>query len=123
MFIEIKSIFENKTLFSGDYENISEFIIKLAREGANLRSANLRGANLCDANLDKKLKYISISPIGSRGAQLWTMQNESGEIIYNTGCFSGNKKAFIDKINTTYGNNSHAKQYLKAIELIECVLE
>ena len=51
MLIEIKSWIDGKVLFSGEFENLKEAVIKADLSRANLSGADLSGANLSRANL------------------------------------------------------------------------
>ena len=85
---------------------------------ANLRGANLRGANLGYANLRGAQNILSIGPGGSRGDMLYAVKHETC-IMVKAGCFWGNLDEFKAAVAKTHADNSHARYYMAACNLIE----
>ena len=94
--------------------------------GAYLRGAYLRGANLGGANLggaNQKITLIgdrplfSLGGIGSRNDYLWAYLTDQG-VYVRAGCFFGSVNAFAERVEKTYGDGTHGKEYRAAIELI-----
>ena len=56
--------------------------------------------------------------IGSRRSTLYFVKHKD-TIIFNTGCFIGDKDAFIKAIKETHGDNNHAYNHLNYIREIE----
>ena len=92
--------------------------------GADLSRANLSGANLSGAEYnDNELRgFLQIGPIGSRKSILQVFAVGPTELIFKTGCFSGNTDEFIFQINDTHSGSDHGRNYLSAIEFAKMML-
>jgi len=93
--------------------------------GANLYGANLRGANLYGANLGEKFgkltagrPFFQCGPIGSRSDYLQSFITNKG-IVIKAGCFTGFLDEFVAKVESTHGDNNHAKEYAMAVLMVE----
>ena len=96
--------------------------------GANLRGANLRGANLGGANLgDASLRganligdrpVFTVGPIGSRCDHFTSYLTDKG-IYLRAGCFFVSVAEFTEKLRSQHGENSHAQEYMAALQLIQ----
>ena len=103
--------------------------IIMTTDGADLRGANLYGANLCGADL-RGAKYgeeilrgfLQISPIGSRNSTLQIFGVGPVNLLFKTGCFSGNTKEFTEIISKTHGDRVYATDYLAAIEFAKLMI-
>lgn len=83
--------------------------------GADLPGADLSGANLSGANL---YGYMSIGPIGSRNAFLWTRW-EDGKFVVRAGCFVGSIDDFKKAVKEKHTKGVHKDEYAAAIKLLE----
>ncbi len=92
--------------------------------GANLREADLSGANLCGANLCganlrgadlREAKGIKIFAAGNSN-RLSFVYRYKGEVLFQIGCFSGNKEESIDRIRLNYGEDSLYEALIIAYE-------
>ena len=107
----------NADLCNADLENA-------CLENANLRNADLHTTNLYGASIVNGVKlvgyrsYFVIGPIGSRKDVLTTFLTEKGVFI-RTGCFFGALEEFKNALQETHGDNTHAREYLAALVLVE----
>ena len=133
MKFEIKSRWDEKTLFSIETEFLKLAVeaavkAKIDLRGADLRGAYLEGADLRGADLggDLKLKtnnsLFSMGSIGSRQDSLVFYNTDKG-IFAGTGnnCFFGSLEDFEKRVIKTHGNNNFATQYLAAIQMIRAI--
>ena len=133
MIIEIKSWINGKVLFSSEFKDLKEAVIKANLYGANLSRADLSranlygaimsGADLSEANIDKKYCFLSISPIGSENGCLWVMREEDGILKYNRGCFSGTEEDFRLAVLKKHAGTEYEKKYFAAIDFIKNQIE
>ena len=91
--------------------------------GAYLRGANLGGANLGDAylrgaNLIGDRPVFTVGPIGSRCDHFTSYLTDKG-IYLRAGCFFGSVAEFTEKLRSQHGENSHAQEYMAALQLIQ----
>jgi hypothetical protein len=70
-----------------------------------------------DAEIISNNDFIVINNLGSANRSLIIFRQMDGSIIFTTGCFSGTREYFIEKIQETHKGNYYAQCYLKAIEL------
>ena len=106
-------------------------------DGANLARANLAGANLAGANLARAYldgatldgdllvgnrPIFQIGPIGSRCDYFTAYLTNEGAKL-RAGCFFGTVDEFTAKLFKEHGDNTHAKEYRAASELIQCHTE
>ena len=85
---------------------------------ANLRDAYLRGAYLGDANLIGDRPVFTVGPIGSRCDHFTSYLTDKG-IYLRAGCFFGSVAEFTEKLRSQHGENSHAQEYMAALQLIQ----
>ena len=96
--------------------------------GANLVGANLAGANLVGASFAGDLKliglrpFLSIGPIGLVGRTFMAWITNQG-LRLRAGCFFGTRDEFIAQLESTHGENEHAKEYRAALTLIDAHVE
>ncbi len=92
--------------------------------GANLRDAYLRGANLGGAKLTDELTLVgerpvfTLGPIGSR-ADLFIGYVTNQGLRVRAGCFFGTPEEFTAALEAEHGTNTFAREYLRALELLE----
>ena len=91
--------------------------------GAYLRGAHLRGAYLGDAylrgaNLIGDRPVFTVGPIGSRCDHFTSYLTDKG-IYLRAGCFFGSVAEFTEKLRSQHGENSHAQEYMAALQLIQ----
>src|SRR5574343_40331 len=94
---------------------------------ANLARVNLARAHLAGVNLDGALlvgerPIFQIGPIGSRCAYFTAYLTSEG-VKLRAGCVFGTVDEFTAKLYKEHGDNTHAKEYRAAIELIQCHTE
>lgn len=71
----------------------------------------------CDAWIYKQKHVFTKRNIGSRNDTTTFFRNMSREIFVVCGCFRGNIAEFESAVKKTHGNNQHAQDYAKAIEM------
>lgn len=138
--IKIESIF-GKLLFEHETEGntIKKTLEEAVKNGANLCGANLRGANLdgaylgdaylCDAylgddwgKLESAADVLIVGMIGSRDGYT-TMYHTDKGVFVMCGCFRGTLDEFVKKVEETYGDNKHARDYKALIEFAKVKFE
>ncbi|MDR0275592.1 MAG: pentapeptide repeat-containing protein [Burkholderiaceae bacterium] len=106
--------------------------------GANLSEAYLGRTNLCEAYLGRanlrdaylsddirlvgERPFLQIGPIGSRNTYLLSCITNRGLRLY-TGCFSGTRAEFEQKMAAKHGGNEHEREYRTALALIDAHAE
>ena len=87
--------------------------------GAYLRGADLRGAKLTDdLTLVGERPVLGITPIGSRSDTLFGFVTNHG-LRVRTGCFFGTPEEFAAAVQSEHGTSAFAREYLRALELLE----
>ena len=138
MKIEIKSRFDGRVLFAGEYASLKDAVIAAANiranlSGANLSRAYLSGADLSGANLSGAIlgdgakcvagsAVVQVGPIGSRGATMVVFKTDKG-LRVQTGCFFGDADTFLAQVMSTHGTNDHATNYRNALELAASMMK
>ena len=101
--------FENASVNDFHIRNIK--IESEARIGSGARIGS-------EAKLNGKTDCIVLGPIGSRSTMLTGYLQEE-KLMIGTGCFIGEEKEFLEKLEKTHGDNEHAKRYKSAIKFFK----
>jgi hypothetical protein len=91
-------------------------------EGAYLRGADLGGANLEGATLVGERPVFQLGPIGSESRYFIAYITDKGSIL-KTGCFTGTREEFLERLDSTHGENIHAQEYKAALAMIDAHVE
>ena len=92
--------------------------------GAYLRGADLGGADLDGAKLADDLTLVGdrpvmmLGPIGSRSDMFVGYVTNQG-LRVRAGCFFGAPEEFTSALEAEHGTNAFAREYLRALELLE----
>lgn len=151
--IEIKSRWNEVTLYSGEHVDVKEAVEAAVKAGANLRGANLRdadlrgaylaGANLAGADLagakvgagDDEAALagsrpvVQIWPIGSRNDWLLVFWcGDDAGVRISTRCQQQiTEEYFLERLAEAHGDgeqaNIHAKHYIEALALAKRLLK
>ena len=80
-------------------------------------------AIICDnANISKTSDYMVIGPIGSRNAYTTFYKTDNNTIYVRCGCFNASIDKFKTRVQEVHGNNKHAINYNKAIDLAKTMI-
>ena len=135
--VEIKSCWDGRVLFSGEFSSVRDAVIAAVKaradlgdadlgdadlRGAYLRGAYLGGAYLRGAKIKGRNAVVQIGPIGSRADTLIVFRTEDGYRV-RTGCFYGKPDDFLARVMGTHGTNKHATNYRNALELAVSMLD
>ena len=119
MKFEIKSRFSGAVLFSLETESIKLCVEAAVKSRADLRGANLGGAKLADdLTLVGERPVFTLGPIGSR-ADLFIGYVTNQGLRVRAGCFFGAPEEFTSALEAEHGTNAFAREYLRALELLE----
>lgn len=106
--------------------------------GAYLLGANFKGADITGVNLSGAVFYpltfkgarigektvircMKCGPIGSRDDELVAFKTDQG-VIFQTGCFSGDKEDCLAAVQSVHVHSKHGKAYRAAVRFLEEVL-
>ena len=75
-------------------------------------------AEVCgDSYVRKSEHCFVIGPIGSRNDYITFTRNKDGEIKVKCGCFFGNIRKFLDKVEKTHGDSKYGNVYRLAVQV------
>ena len=70
-----------------------------------------------DSYVRKSEHCFVIGPIGSRNDYTTFTRNKDGEIKVKCGCFFGNIRKFLDKVEKTHGDSKYGNVYRLAVQV------
>jgi carbonic anhydrase/acetyltransferase-like protein (isoleucine patch superfamily) len=75
-----------------------------------------------NANISKTSDYMVIGPIGSRNGYTTFYKTDNNTIYVKCGCFNASIDEFETRVREVHGNNKHAINYNKAIDLAKTMI-
>ena len=75
-----------------------------------------------NANISKTSDYMVIGPIGSRNDYTTFYKTDNNTIYVKCGCFNASIDEFETRVQEVHGNNKHAINYNKAIDLAKTMI-
>ena len=75
-----------------------------------------------NANISKTSDYMVIGPIGSRNGYTTFYKTDNNTIYVRCGCFNASIDEFETRVREVHGNNKHAINYNKAIDLAKTMI-